>query len=101
MRCAVCGRDEGKRRETVGGDFFGNACDGECVGLLWESHFVRACQGTEADHSLMLWKMKRRRAEVTGLPFSEPMPDDSLDKAFQRLLLERPDIAALWAELRA
>lgn len=91
MRCAVCGRTapDVYRWSTVGGTDYGMACRGECAGLLWEAHFIRVTDGTEEEHSLIVWKWRRRRAEVGGRRFAEPMPESESDAAFRRLLEER------------
>lgn len=76
MRCAVCGRStpEVLRWATRGGTDYGMACRGECAGLLWEAHFIRATSGSEEDQALILWRWRRRRAEVEGRRFDEPAP---------------------------
>lgn len=86
MRCAVCGRDnpEVRRCETVSGTVYGSACRGECEALLWEAWFLTTEFGRPESEpefwsALMLWKWKRRRAEVRGEDFTEPPPDNALD----------------------
>ncbi len=84
MRCAVCGLDGAKKLTTVGGEHLGHAHDGECLGLLWESHFLRVTGGLEHEHAEVLWKWQRRRAQVEGRPFTEPCPtspaEDEIDR---------------------
>lgn len=82
MRCAVCAVDSErvKRQFTAGGEDFGSACPGECAGLLWEAHYNRATGANEDEHGLVVWKWKRRRADVEGRVFLEPMPLDAGDQ---------------------
>ena len=89
LRCAVCGRESAIRQETVSGDFFGNACEGACLGLLWEAWFIKRTAGSEFDHALILWQWKRRRAEVEGRPFAEAPPKSIAEKAWGRVALSR------------
>ena len=83
MRCAVCRLDDNsvRRWHTAGGADYGSAHAGECAGLLWEAHFLSATGATEDDQSLMLWKWRRRAAEVAGVAFLEAMPLDATDRA--------------------
>ena len=91
MRCAVCGRAEASvcRWVTQGGTDYGSACRGTCAVLLWEAHFVRATGGTEDELALCVWKWRRRRAEVAGRGFAEPMPETEADAEWRRLLESR------------
>lgn len=87
--CAVCGRAPAVRRETLGGTFYGNACDSDpCPGLLWEAHFIKATNGSTYDHELVLWHWRKRRADVDRRTFLEPLPTDPRDVAGERLALE-------------
>lgn len=77
MRCAVCGGSDASKVhdwETHGGTRYGMACRGECAGLLWEAHFLRATKVDAGELDLLLWKWRRRRSEVEGRTFSEPPP---------------------------
>ena len=81
-RCAVCGRVDARRLETLGGSYLGTACDGECTGLLWESHLVRALGGGPEDVALVLWSWQRRCAEVHGR-LVPPRPTSSGERAVE------------------
>ena len=87
LRCAVCGREAAHRNETASGEFFGNACKGTCLDLLWKAWFIKRTGGTEFEHALILWEWKRRRAEVEGRPFSEAPPKSAAEKAWGRMAL--------------
>lgn len=83
MRCAVCnGSDPHLVREhqAQGGARYGMACRGECAGLLWEAHFASVTDSTEFEHSLVLWRWQRRRAEVAGVAFLVPPPSSEVER---------------------
>lgn len=98
MRCIVCGLEGGKRLVTAGGEDLGCAHDGECLGLLWESHFLRATGGLEHEHAEVLWRWQRRRAQVAGLPFIDPCPTSPAEEAVN-VELERLDLVGVAREL--
>ena len=83
-RCAVCSRVGAKQLTTVGGTHLGFACAEVCTGLLWTAHFVRATNGDDYDHALVLWEWKGRAADVNGVPFKEPPPKSPAEKALDR-----------------
>ncbi len=85
-RCAVCGATHGDIREweTAGGTRYGMACRGECAGLLWESHFVKATKGTDYDYACILWQWQRRRAQVEGRVFVLPYPKTTAEVVLER-----------------
>ena len=83
MRCAVCGGTDPhlvRDWETRGGTRYGMACRGECAGLLWEAHFLRATGCTDDEMDLLLWRWRRRRAEVQGQDFPEPSPMSRVER---------------------
>lgn len=90
-RCAVCGSEGLEVREhvTAGGERYGMPCPGECSGLLFEAHFIRATGGDEHEHALVLWRWRRRRAEVEGRTFLERPPESAAERALTRLVHER------------
>lgn len=98
LRCAVCGRPGARAERTIGGVFYGNACTaegGQCLGLLWEAHFVKATGGSQYEHECILWHWRKRRAEAEGIIFLAPFPTDPRDVASERLARElqaRPDL---------
>lgn len=91
MRCAVCRIDDDRvrRHSTGNGEDYGAAHDGECGFLLWDAHLLRVAESTEDEHALMLWRWKRRAAEVADLPFTEPLPTTAVDRDFSRIICER------------
>jgi hypothetical protein len=91
VRCAVCRVDDGRVRRwhTVGGTDYGSAHPGECAGLLWEAHFIAATGQSEHEHALILWRWKRRAAEVAGAPFNAPLPVSPAEAAVTRAIRER------------
>lgn len=84
MRCAVCSTDGAKEMSTHGDERVGFFCVGECQGLGWEAFFVTKTNGDEFEHALILWRWRRRRAEVDGRTFLEPAP-----KSLPEMDLER------------
>ena len=85
MRCAVCGRTEGvAEMRTHGGERIGNFCASRCQGLGWQAWFTMRNGGSEYEHALCLWEQKQRRAEVTGLPFLESMPETPAEKTLTK-----------------
>lgn len=85
-RCAVCGVSSSAVSEqvTLGGTRYGMACPGECQGLLWESHFVRATGAKPYECALVLWGWRKRRCEVEGKPFNEEPPKSPAEKSSER-----------------
>lgn len=88
LRCAVCGRQSAdvKEHRTISGTRYGMACVGECQGLLWEAHFVRATGGDDYSHALILWGWRRRRAEVEGRTFLEEPPKSKAERELDALI---------------
>lgn len=82
MRCVVCRVDDESvvRHSSCGGEDYGSAHRGECAGLLWEGFYVTKTGGDEDEHAWVLWKWKRRAAEVAGVPFTDPLPLDKSDR---------------------
>jgi hypothetical protein len=84
-QCSVCGLDGAKQLTTAGGKDLGYAHEGECLDLLCESYFLRVNNGLEHEHAEVLWRWQRRRAQVEGVPFSEPCPtsptEDEIDRS--------------------
>ena len=95
-RCAVCGvaGPDVRDWETHGGTRYGMACRGECAGLLWESHFVKAAKLGEHEHACILWQWQRRRAEVTGVAFLLPYPKTKAEAQLDRWAASLPPEAA-------
>lgn len=85
MRCAVCSTEGARELRTAGGESLGHAHDGECLALLWESHFLRVNDGAEWEHAEVLWRWQRKAAQVAGRLFAEPRPtspaEDEIDAA--------------------
>lgn len=88
-RCAVCGSPEAPRLATVRGEYLGSACRGECEALLWESHFLRVTEAPEYEHVEVLWRWKRRAAEVREVSFCESQPQSPAEVAIDRVILGR------------
>jgi hypothetical protein len=88
-RCAVCGSPEAPRLATVRGEYLGSACRGECEALLWESHFLRVTGAPEWEHAEVLWRWKRRAAEVRGESFDEFQPQSPAEAALDRVIAGR------------
>lgn len=91
MKCAVCRTETGRVRRwvTLGGTDYGAAHPGECAGLLWEAHFIAATGQSEHEHALILWRWKRRAAEVANAPFTTPPPTSPAEAAVVRAIRER------------
>lgn len=98
MRCAVCSLEGAKQLKTVAGEHLGYAHDGECVALLWESHFVRVTGGSEWEHAEVLWRWQRQAAAVAGLPFTTPPPLSPAHEA-SNLEIERLGLCDVAEEL--
>lgn len=64
------------------------ACAGECAGLLWEAHLIRATGASEHEHALILWRWKRRRAEVELRPFTDPLPESPVERELRRVVAQ-------------
>lgn len=69
---------------THGGERVGHFCRGECQGLGWEAFFVTKMKGDEYEHALILWRWRRRRAEVDGRTFLEPAPKSPAEMDLER-----------------
>ena len=96
FRCAVCGRSGPEVREwlTVDGTRYGMACRGECAGLLWEAHFVKATGAGEYELAVILWQWQRRRAEVEGIAFVLPYPKTQAEAQLERWAASLPQETA-------
>lgn len=83
-RCAICGRTARvTEMRTVGNERVGDFCSG-CQGLGWEAFFVSRNGGDEYEHSLILWRWRRRAAEVKGAEFNESPPGSPAEKTLMK-----------------
>lgn len=102
MRCAVCRIDDDRvrRHETHGGRDIGSAHHGECFGLLYEAFFATITNAAEWEHALVLWRWRRRAADVAGEPFREAPPDSPAEHAATKAIYER-GLEGVMAEIQA
>lgn len=64
--------------ELQSGRVIGHTCGHDaCGALLWEAIVMPPEGAHEASEAVFLaWRMKKRRAEAKGLPFTERLPAD-------------------------
>lgn len=74
-RCAVCGAiGSAKPLTLVSGATVGAFCVGECTGLGWESHFLRAVRAPAHELAELAWRWRRHVAATKRIAFTEPAP---------------------------
>ena len=83
--CAVCGKPGAGVLELADETRVGLACPGECVGLLWEAHFLRATKAPAHEHAEVLWMWRRKRADAEGRVFLEAPPTSPTEREARRL----------------
>ena len=73
MFCAICGKDGARPLELRSGEVVGDACEGRCAGLLWETDFQRKHPDDFSKHEkqMLAWEVKRQRGSKAPRPESD------------------------------
>lgn len=79
--CAVCGGPGVSPLVLNNGTTAGWSCSDDCRALLWEGHFLASFAAEKHERAELQWRVRRRRAEVEGRPFTESPPTSPGERA--------------------